>query len=150
MPDNTKPKTLDQARQRIAELEAQLAGKTPVTVAFSAAQKVVKPNALREVAKTIGKTSKEIIASSLPLALADKIAALKAVLESESDPNKRLLSLTNAEKDLRTIASKEKDPVQQVAITRSLSKVQKRYALELFQNKEAWAKRNQVIDADLD
>ena len=142
-----KPKTLDQARQRIAFLESQLSGSGKPLATASNPAKVVPPK-VRALANK-GRTSKEIIANSISLSLADKLSTLKATLESETNSDKRLAAIADSEAELRSMLKAERDPVKQVSITRGIAKLNKAYALELYQNKPAWDKRNQVIEHDL-
>lgn len=123
-----KIKTLDQAKTRIAELEAQLAGKQ-ITVSPA-----VKPsfNLNKRTAATPN------IASALTADLT--VADLKAQI-NEADGSQKIKLLGKLETHFRTQMSEEKDPVKQVALMRELSKAAKQRALAMYDDPKEWAKR---------
>lgn len=123
-----KIKTLDAARQRIAELEAQLSGKQ-LTVSPA-----VKPSF--NLNKRNSATS-----SLVPTLTADiTVADLKAQI-SEADGSQKIKLLGKLETHFRTQIKAEKDLVKQVALTRELSKVAKQKALAMYDDPKEWAKR---------
>jgi hypothetical protein len=125
---SAKIKTLDQAKTRITELEAQLGGKQSAVIS------AVKPsfNLNKRTAAT---------PSLAPTLSADfTIADLKAQI-NEADGSQKIRLLGKLETHFRAEITAEKDPVKQVALTRELSRVAKQKALAMFDNPTEWAKR---------
>ena len=131
----TKIKTLDQAKARIAALEAQLGGKPAETLPE------IKLPAKRAA---INPTSKAAVTAKLVAPSA--LAKLQAELNATPDLNSRLHLLKTAETDLRAAMKAEKDQVKQVAISRDLARVQKRAAVEMASDPVAWSKRYHQIE----
>jgi len=130
-----KPKTLDQARARITELEAQLAGKN------SGKLPEIKSKAVTS-RKSIDPASKSAVVAKL--VASGSLAKLQTALNEEPDLRTRLHLLRVAEADVRAALKAEKDQVKQVTLLRDLQKVQKRAAVEMASDPKAWAQRYRI------
>lgn len=130
-----KIKTLDQAKTRITELEAQLAGKQPTV------SPTVKPSF--NLNKRTAATPSLVPAMTADLTVAD----LKAQI-NEADGSQKIKLLAKLETHFRTQMREEKDPVKQVALMRELSKTAKQRALAMYNDPRAWKNRYRTQDEE--
>jgi hypothetical protein len=141
-----KIKTLDAARQSIAELEAQLGGKQAPTIEPSGSVTVLKPSA--KVTDAIKRIAAAVSTSgSLPT-----LEAISRELKGEDSSSARITYLNGVVGDYQnaiSAARKAKDYAAETNLFRSLHKISKRHAEEVMRDPVARKKIWQTPIEDL-
>ena len=129
IPYMSKPRTLDKALQRIAELEAQLTGK-PAPTNIVAPSAVTRTPSARNVNTVLANTAAKAEGFETFVKIV-KHANLEQLREMAADVCVSLRSANNQ--------------VEATKIAKKLGKVDKQIALAIYADKEAWAKRYQYL-----
>jgi len=139
----TPIKTLSAAKQRIAELEAQLAGKAPIaTIQPKVTLKPGQKGSFDQprVADVVSKVAGKLVTSNLTTL--PTLEQISAQLESAVAGESKLAILQQAEESYRAEAKRlQNKPVEQVAVLRKLSAVQRVAAVEMLNDPKAWKNR---------
>lgn len=137
-----RPRTLDEARTRISELNAQLAGKKPVEPSESVTA-LQKPTAK----PTVASIKQAVASGSLPT-----LEAISRELKGEDSGSARITYLNGVVSDYQKAigaARKAKDYAQETNLFRSLHRIQRRQAEEIMRDPEARKKVWQTPMSDV-
>jgi hypothetical protein len=136
-----KPRTLDEARSRIAELNAQLGGKSP---AKPAPVKQAPAGAVTSAHKAPAIASKAVSG----LASMKEIQGQLDAVETPAAKAKLLESHINARRD--TLKGMNHSSPEAVGLFRDLQRIEKTHAYTLRNDPALWSKVNQTpVDTDL-
>jgi len=159
--DKTKIKSLGQARDIIAQLEAKTgykraSDKEPIRTLDGAKKyisflqsKQTSPTpiapvgslpALAKPAVKIPAEAKKLVTSNL--SVLPSLESIKAELESATSTEARIKLLSAHAANYRAKIKAEKDLVAQTQLLRQLNRIEKRAALELYADPVAWKNRN--------
>ena len=131
--------TLDQARQRIAALEATLSGKAPLATI----QPTIDHCAALDKASKLTATPKLVTST---LATIQTLATVQSVLNDITDVKARIAVLSKAADQYRAQIQAVTDQVEKTKLMRSLNKLETCRAYEMLNDKggAAWKNRYHV------